>query len=279
MENAIDDAQHLELLEVELLLTAVAQRYGYDFREYARPSLLRRVRRALEREGLRSFSALQERVLRDRACFRRFLDTLCVHTTSMFRDTDFYLALRREIVPMLRTYPFARIWHAGSSTGEEVYSLAIILEEEGLYDRCRIYATDLNDTIVERARRGIYPLAAMQEYTAAYQKAGGKNAFSSYYIADRDNAVLGRELKRNVIFSAHNLSCDRAFNEFQLVLCRNVMIYFGDALRGRVHQLLHDSLASFGVLGIGKKETLQFTKVADCYRELPGGVRLYRRVR
>jgi len=279
METATEQTPELELLEVELLLTAVAQRYGYDFRDYARASLLRRVRRALDKEGLHTFSALQDRLLHDRSCMRRFLDTLCVHATTMFRDADFYLALRKEVIPVLRTYPFVRIWHAGCSTGEEVHSLAILLEEEGLYDRCRIYATDLSETMLERARHGIYPLRTMQEYTVAYQRAGGRTAFSSYYVADRDNAVFSRALRRNIVFSQHNLACDRMFNEFQLVLCRNVMIYFSDPLRERVHQLIHDSLASFGVLGLGKKESVQFTKVADRYRELPGAARLYRRLR
>lgn len=269
----------VQALEVELLLTAVAKTYGYDFREYAQPSLVRRLTHALEKEGLRTFSALQERVLRDHECLRRFVETLCVRTTTMFRDADVYQALRRDVVPMLRTYPFIRIWHAGCSTGEEVYSLCILLEEEGIYDRCRIYATDLSIGNLERARLGIYPLRTMQEYTTAYQRAGGREAFSGYYVADRSNAVLRHTLRRNVLFAQHNLACDGTFNDFHLVLCRNVMIYFSDPLRARVHQLLYDSLVKFGLLGLGTKESIDFSGLAECYEELRAGTRLYRRLR
>jgi chemotaxis protein methyltransferase CheR len=275
----VSHEQDIESLEIELLLTAVARTYGYDFREYARASLLRRLRQALEKEGVKTFSALQERILRDRACLRRFVDVVCVRTTSMFRDADVYKALRRDVVPVLRTHPFVRIWHAGCSTGEEVYSLCILLEEENLYDRCRIYATDLCEYNLERARLGIYPLRTMQEYTTAYQRAGGKEAFSSYYLADRSNAVFVQSLRRNVVFSQHNLACDGVFNDFHLVLCRNVMIYFSDPLRVRVHQLLYDSLIKFGVLALGKKESVDFSSLGDRYDELRPGTRLYRRLR
>jgi chemotaxis protein methyltransferase CheR len=271
--------QEVVSLEVELLLVAVAKTYGYDFRDYAMPSLLRRLHHALEREGLPTFSALQERILRDRDCLRRFVEAMCIRTTSMFRDHDFYQTLRRDVVPLLRTYPFIRIWHAGCSTGEEVYSLCILLEEEGLYDRCRVYATDLSINNIERARLGIFPLHAMQEYTSAYQRAGGKEAFSRYYIADRSNAILHQSLRRNVVFAQHNLACDGVFNDFHVILCRNVMIYFSDSLRARVHQLLYDSLIKFGLLGLGKKESVDFSGLHDRYEELREGTRLYRRLR
>lgn len=275
--DGVEEEQQLEAIEVEALLTAIATRYGYDFRGYARPSLLRRIRQALKKEALPNLSALQERLLRDRAALRRFVDRLCVHTSAMFRDPEFYLSLRRDVVPLLRTYPFIRIWHAGCAGGEEVYSLAILLEEEGLYDRCRIYATDLSETTLERARKGIFPLRAMQDYTLGYQRAGGRESFSSYYIADESNVVFRSSLTRNVVFSQHNLACDGVFNDFQLVLCRNVLIYFDDELRDRVHELLYASLTGFGILGLGKKESLEFTKVIDRYRELPANIRLYRR--
>lgn len=278
MDSALTEQHQLEAIEVDLLLTAVAKRYGYDFRGYARASMVRRIRRALQIEGLATLSALQERLLRDRACMRRFVDALCVNTTSMFRDADFFASLRRDVVPLLRTYPFVRIWHAGCSTGEEVYSVAIVLEEEGLYDRCRIYATDLSDSMLDRASKGIFPLRSMQEYTAAYHKAGGRETFSSYYISDRANAVFRSSLRRNMVFSQHNLVCDGMFNEFQLVMCRNVMIYFDDALRDRVHDLIFSSLSGFGMLALGKKESLEFTKVQERYRELKEGVRIYRRL-
>lgn len=265
-------------LEIELLLTGLAERYGYDFRNYARASLTRRIRRAVQIEQLSSVSALQERLLHDPRAAMRFVSSISVHTTAMFRDADVYQALRNEVIPMLRTYPFVRIWHVGCSSGEEVYSLAILLEEQGLYDRCRIYATDISDAIVERARQGMVPLRIMREYTLAYQKAGGVMDFSSYYIADNENAVFRQSLRRNLVFSQHNLVCDSAFNEFQLIMCRNVLLYFDEILRDRAHELFHNSLSSFGLLVLGKKEALRFTKYADCYRELGAGLRIYRRI-
>ena len=180
---------------------------------------------------------------------------------------------------MLRTYPFVRIWVAGCSSGEEVYSLAIVLEEEGIYDRCRIYATDISDGVLARARKGICILPAVRESTQAYMKSGGRRDFSSYYTADDRSAIFRTSLGRNVVFSQHNLVCDGAFNEFQLILCRNVMIYFGQELRVRVHQLFHSSLSTFGVLGVGKKESTRFTPYETAYQEIVAGSRLYRRLR
>jgi len=208
----------------------------------------------------------------------RFVEALTVHITAMFRDPDFYITLREQIVPLLRTYPFVRVWHAGCSTGEEVYSTAILLHEEGLYDRCRIYATDLSDAVLERARRGIYPLEAMRDFSQNYQRAGGGQEFSSYYVADHRNAIFRDGLRKNIVFSQHNLACDGAFNEFNLVVCRNVMIYFDETLRARVRHLLDESLCRFGVLGLGKKETLRHTELAHAYSEMPGGARLFRRL-
>jgi chemotaxis protein methyltransferase CheR len=272
------DERKLEALEVELLLEGIAARWGYDFRNYARASLSRRVRRAMLRENLPTVSALQERALRDEACMARFVAALTVHITAMFRDPEFYITLREHVVPLLRTYPFVRIWHAGCSTGEEVYSTAILLHEEGLYERCRIYATDLSDAVLERARRGIYSLDAMRDFSQNYQRAGGRNEFSSYYVADHRNAIFRESLRKNIVFSQHNLACDGAFNEFNLVVCRNVMIYFDETLRARVRQLFDESLCRLGVLGLGKKETLRHTELAHAYSELPGGARLFRRL-
>jgi chemotaxis protein methyltransferase CheR len=274
-----ETGDELEDVELELLLTGLARRYGYDFRDYAPASLRRRVRRAVAREGLRNISALQERLLREPAAMRRFVANLSVGVTAMFRDPEFYREFRQHVVPLLRTYPFVRIWDAGCATGEEVYSLAIVLEEEGLYGRCRIYATDLSDALLEQARKGMFPLDSMQTYTANYLKAGGTREFSSYYIADSENAMFRESLRGNIVFSQHNLVSDGSFNEFNVILCRNVMIYFNQALRDRVHGLLHESLGMFGVLGVGRKENLRFTPHADCYEALPGDVGLYRRIR
>jgi chemotaxis protein methyltransferase CheR len=275
----VDSTDELEALEFELLLTGVAQRYGYDFRSYTRTSLVRRIRVAMENEGVTSASALQERILRDPSCMARFVATVSVHTTAMFRDPAFYLALRDQVFPLLRSYPFVRIWHAGCATGEEVYSLAIFLQEADLYDRCRIYATDISDGLLERARRGIFPLSSMREYTTAYQRAGGARAFSSYYLADAENAIFNQSLRRNVVFSQHNLACDGVFNEFHLILCRNVAIYFEKQLRDRALDLFHQSLCTSGVLGLGQSETLRFTPRESCYEELNGGARIYRKIR
>jgi chemotaxis protein methyltransferase CheR len=269
----------LEDIELGLLLTGLARRYGYDFRDYAPASLRRRVRRAVAREGLRNISALQERLLREPVAMRRFVANLSVGVTAMFRDPEFYRCFRQHVVPMLRTYPYLRIWDAGCASGEEVYSLAIVLQEEGLYSRCRIYATDLSDALLEQARKGMFPLDAMKTYTSNYLSAGGTREFSSYYVADGQNAKFRDSLRANIVFSQHNLVSDGSFNEFNVILCRNVMIYFNQALRDRVHDLLYDSLGMFGVLGVGRKENLLYTAKADCFEALPGDVGLYRRVR
>ncbi|HEX3596560.1 MAG TPA: protein-glutamate O-methyltransferase CheR [Polyangiaceae bacterium] len=272
------DSRNIEALEVELLLSGIARRYGYDFSNYARTSLTRRLRRALREEGLDTISALQDLVLHDAAAMSRVIESLSVHTTNMFRDADVYRVIRQQVVPILRTYPFVRIWHAGCSSGEEVYSLAIVIQEEGLYDRCRIYATDISDAVLERAKRGIFPLHTMREYTMNYQSAGGMRDFSSYYSADAENVVFRQALRRNMIFSQHNLVCDAAFNEFQLILCRNVVIYFDQVLRSRVHELMHASLAKLGLLVLGKRESIRFTRVEPYYQELVPNFRIYRRM-
>jgi chemotaxis protein methyltransferase CheR len=273
------DARKLEAIEIDLLLTGIAERYGYDFRHYARASMARRVHDAMRHEGLATPSALLARVLHDQAAMSRFVERIAVHTTSMFRDAEVYQALRLEVLPLLRTYPFTRIWHAGCSTGEEVYSLAIALHEAGLYERCRIYATDISDKVLERAKAGVFPLQLMREYTAAYHRAGGRADFSSYYTADRTHALFRKSLSRNIIFAQHNLACDHAFNEFQLIMCRNVLIYFDQTLRERAHELFHGSLAKFGVLVLGHKESLRFAAIEPHYRELAKGLKIYRRTR
>lgn len=271
--------KELEDLEIELLLTGIVRRYGYDFRHYAPASLKRRVRRAVYEMGTGSISGLLQRVLHEPSTLRRLLSILSVHATRLFRDPQFFRALRSIVVPMLRTYPFVRVWHAGCSTGEEVYSLAILLREEELYDRCRIYATDLSDDLVERAGRGIVTRSSLDESAAGYRESGGKGELAGYFRTDSSHAILRDDLRRRIVFSQHNLVSDHSFNEFHLVLCRNVMIYFNQSLRERVHWLLHGSLAMFGVLGLGMRESLRFTPLQDRYQELEEGLRLYRRVR
>jgi chemotaxis protein methyltransferase CheR len=269
----------LESLEVSLLLEGVYRRYGYDFREYAPASLRRRLRRRMEHERLPSVSALLAKLLHEPAVMERLLLDLSINVTAMFRDPGFYVAFRANVVPLLRTYAFTRIWVAGCSTGEEVYSIAILLKEEGLYEKARIYATDINEVVLDQAREGVFPLDKMRDYTQNYIRAGGSRAFSEYYVAHYDGARFDRSLVENIVFAPHNLASDRAFNEFNVVLCRNVMIYFERALQNRVHELLYDSLAMFGVLGLGHKESIKFSSHEDCYVELDAGEKLYKKIR
>jgi len=268
----------LEETELSLLLEGVFRTYGFDFREYAPASLRRRVWRRIYAEGLSTISALQDKLLHDPACMERLLLDLSINVTSMFRDPAFYVAFREKVVPLLRTYPFTRLWIAGCSTGEEVYSLAILLQEEEIYDRTRIYATDINESVLDRARSGVFPLDKMREYTQNYIKAGGTRAFSEYYLAKYDGAQFQRSLIENVVFAQHNLVSDRSFNEFHAIVCRNVMIYFDRILQDRVHGLFYESLVTFGVLGLGAKESIHFSPHEDSYEELDPNERLYKKV-
>src|SRR4051794_2562070 len=271
-------AGDLEELEVELLLEAVFRRYGFDFRGYAPASLKRRLWRRVRQEGLPTIAALQERLLRDPQCMERLLLDLSINVTAMFRDPTFYVAFREQVVPQLRTYPFLRIWVAGCSTGEEVYSLAILLREEGLEKRVRIYATDINEAVLDRARKGVFPLDRMKEYTANYLRAGGKRAFSEYYLAAYEGARFDPSLIDNVVFARHNLVQDGSFNEFHVVLCRNVMIYFDRALQSRVLDLLAESLGTFGILAVGHKESIRFSNQEERFEVLDPDEKLYRKV-
>ena len=269
----------LERLEIELLLEGVFRHYGFDFRSYAYASIRRRLWKRIEAEGLSSISELQALVLHDAGGMERLLLDLSVSVTAMFRDPGFYEVFRDDVVPLLRTYPFIRIWHAGCSTGEEVYSTAIVLEEEGLLDRTRIYATDVNDSVLQQARAGIFPITRMQEYTENYIRAGGKRSFSEYYTAKYDGALFSPSLTRNVVFSQHNLVTDRSFAEFHVIFCRNVLIYFDRALQNRVHALFYDSLVMLGILALGSKESLRFSQYEPCYEKLHPREKLYRKIR
>ncbi len=269
----------LERIEIELLLEGIFRHYGFDFRAYAYASIRRRLWKRIDEEGLPSMSALQERVLHEPAMMEKLLLDLSINVTAMFRDPSFYVTFREHVVPMLRTYPFIRIWHAGCSTGEEVYSMAMLLREEGLYDRSRIYATDINEVVLQRAKAGIFPLERMQEYTENYMRAGGKRSFSEYYTAKYGGALFDQSLTKNVVFSQHNLVTDRSFSEFNVVLCRNVLIYFDKTLQSKVHKLFYDSLAMFGVLVLGSKETLRFMAHEECYQQLAPPEKIFRKVR
>jgi len=277
VREAVEGEDALEDIELDLLLEGIMRRYGLDFRGYARMSLRRRVWNMVHAQKLGTLSALQAKVLHDPSTMEELLQHLSVNTTTMFRDPSFFAAFREKVVPHLFSAPFVRIWHAGCSTGEEVYSLAILLTEAGLYERSRIYATDMNAAVVERAKSGIFPMEHMREYTANYLRAGGTSAFSDYYTANYDHAIFKASLRKNIVFAQHNLVSDGTFNEFNVILCRNVLIYFGTELQGRVYRLLNQSLRRFGVLALGRGETLRHTVIENEYDEVDVQERLYRR--
>lgn len=281
MDTLDQDSQdaRLEAIELPLLVEAVYQYYGYDFRDYSSASFKRRVRRAMQIEQIQTISAFQDRVLHDRECMARFLDAISVDVTAMFRDPAFYKALRDKVLPCFRAHPHLRCWIAGCATGEEVYSLAIVLHEAGLLDQTRLYATDINQRVLEQGKQAIFPIKNMRQYTDNYLKAGGQGNFSDYYTAKYEHVIVRDFLCKNIVWAGHNLVSDTSFNEFEfeIVLCRNVMIYFNRKLQERVLGLLHDSLAMQGVLGLGRAESLQTTSFARRYEVIDRVEKLYRK--
>lgn len=269
--------ENIEKIEVELFLQAIYQRYGYDFRSYAKASIRRRTRHLLAKTGLPHITTMIPRMLYDEEFAHSIISDFSITVTEMFRDPDFYRAVRQIIVPYLRTYPFFKVWHAGCATGEEVYSLAILLKEEGLYDRATIFATDFNDLALKRAQEGIYALRNIQQYTTNYQKAGGQRPFSDYYHAEYESAIMEPSLKQNITFANHNLVTDSVFSEIHLVFCRNVLIYFDKSLQSHVLKLLNNSLSFGGFLCLGSKETLQFSEVQNHFQALDQENRIYRK--
>ena len=265
-------------IEIRLLLQAIHLRYGHDFRDYAQASLKRRVLQAQQRMNAPTLSALQERILHDPGEFDQLLQLLTVPVSEMFRDPHYFLALRRHVVPVLRTYPSLKVWVAGCSTGEEPYSLAILLHEEGLLERTILYATDINHASLEKARRGVFSLESMQAFTRNYQAAGGQRSFSDYYTAAYGGALFDKKLRESITFADHSLATDAVFSETQLVSCRNVLIYFNRSLQDRALGLFHDSLTRRGFLGLGSKETLDFSAYADRFEPVSRPDRLYRRL-
>ena len=266
-----------EWLEIRCLLDAVFLKYGYDFRNYARASITRRIRKTVSAMGLDSISALQHELLYDVSVFERLLLDLSINVTEMFRDVSFFKAVRTKVLPMLASQELVRVWHAGCATGEEVFSMAILLQEAGLYDRSRLYATDLNEVVLDKARHGVYPLEDMKQFTINYQQAGGKRSFADYYHADDDSAILDRSLKQNVVFADHNLATDGVFGEMDLVVCRNVLIYFDRELQNRACGLFSNSLGSGGFLCLGSKESLRFFQCADEFDAFVKEERIYRK--
>lgn len=254
--------------QVNVLLNDVHALYGYDFNDYSKASLKRRVTRLYLLDKFPSFAEFRFKIRDDENYLKRFVEEVTVNVTEMFRDPSFYETLRTEVLPVLATYPLIRIWHAGCSTGEEVFSMAILLSEANLLHKSLLYATDLNPDVLEKAKSGIFPLNVMKQYSENYQLSGGKNDFSSYYSSRYDFAIFNRELSSKMIFATHNLVSDRSFNEFQLIMCRNVMIYFDKALQEKVFTLFDQSLERLGFLALGSKETIRFSSLHHKYKQL-----------
>ncbi|MCG2750325.1 MAG: protein-glutamate O-methyltransferase CheR [Desulfobacteraceae bacterium] len=267
----------IEQIEIDLLLEALYRRYGYDFRSYARASIERRVTQFMSNSGFTSVSEMIPTVLRDKEFFTKLARYFSIPVTEMFRDPFVYAAVRAQIVPVLKTWPYFKVWLAGCATGEEVYSLAIVLKEEGVYDRATIYATDFNEEILEKAREGIYEIGKMQEATRNYQQAGGKGSLSDHYHARYAAAAMDASLKERIVFSSHNLVSDSVFGEMHLVFCRNVLIYFNRELQNRALALFTESLVHGGYLCLGTKEDLQFTMVSDRFTVVDGKARIYKK--
>ena len=263
--------------EIDELLRVLDQAYGYDFRNYSRAHIRRRVQNRLKLSAIESVNHLQHRVLHDAEFASIFLYDLSIRVTEMFRDPEFYQAIREHVVPLLKTWSHLRIWHAGCSTGEEVYSMAILLKEEGLHDRVKIYATDFNHIALEQAKSGIYKADQIKSYARNYQNSGPKGSFSDYYYAEHDAAIMDSELKKNIIWANHNLVTDSDFAEMHMILCRNVMIYFNKDLQKRVHDLFHNSLVNGGILGLGSKETIQFSSHENAYEPIEKQLRIYKK--
>lgn len=265
----------LEQIETNLLLEAIHQRYGYDYRQYNQASIKRRLQHHLAKTEFQTISDLIPAILRNQVFFQSLFIDLSVTVTEMFRDPWFFLALRQKVVPFLKTFPFINIWQAGCATGEEVYSLAILLKEEGLYDRTRIYATDFNDAALEKARARIYPLERIKEYSLNYQRAGGQNSLADYYQARYQSIILDASLQDNITFANHNLATDGIFAEMHLILCRNVLIYFDGILQNQVLSTFRDSLCYNGFLCLGSKETVQFSNVQEDFVEFAAKEKIY----
>ncbi|MCC5613418.1 protein-glutamate O-methyltransferase CheR [Nostoc sp. CHAB 5834] len=263
--------------ELEELIVAIQYHYGYDFTNYSRASFQRQILRCMTKAGISASTDMLKKILRDKLFFDWFLESVTVNVTEMFRDPGFYTDIRTKILPALASYPIIKIWHAGCSTGEEVYSMAIMLQESGLLNRTRIYATDINPANLAKARQGIIPLQAMKEYTANYMQSGGTNQFSSYYTALYNHAIIHKELRQNIVFLQHNLVTDQVFNEFHLICCRNVLIYFNRDLQNRVFRLFADSLAPLGYLALGLKESLLMTDVRTQFDTIGPQTKLFRR--
>lgn len=275
LENVVHD--ELQQIEINLLLEGLYQMYGYDFRGYVRASVHRRILNRMRAEGLPTITSLLEKVLHEPGVLERLLNDLSIRLTEMFRDPSFFAAFRKEVVPVLRNLPEIRIWHAGCATGEEVYSMAILMQEEGLAEKTKIYGTDMNEKAIEAAQRGAFPLKKMRQFTKNYLEAGGTKAFSEYYTTDHRYAYFHPVMSENLMFAQHNLVTDGSFNEFHVILCRNVLIYFDQNLQQHVHQLIFGSLAQGGFLGLGSKETILFVPDSLAYADFVPQEKIYQK--
>ncbi|WP_257008145.1 CheR family methyltransferase [Bacillus sp. FJAT-45350] len=274
----MEKGNEIEKIEVELLLEAIYRYYGFDFRNYAYGSIRRRILHRLQIENVDTISALQGKLLYRPEMMESILKDFSINVTEMFRDPDFFKSFRTNVVPNLKDLSTIRIWHAGCASGEEAYSMAILLYEEGLYEKSRIYATDMNEEILEKAKLGEIPLGQMKLYTRNYQEAGGKGEFSEYYAANTDHAFIVPQLKKNIIFGHHNLVTDYSFNEFQVIICRNVMIYFNNELKERVFNLFYNSLCEQGYLGLGNKESLSYCSFSSEFEEVDFAQKIYKKI-
>ena len=264
--------------EVELLLNEVVSMYGYDFTSYSTASVKRRINRLFILDRFSGFDAFRMKVLQDKNYIKRFVQEITVNVTEMFRDPSFYKLIRERVLPVLATYPFIRIWHAGCSTGEEVYSMAILLKEAGIMHKSLLYATDINPGVLDHVVKGIYPLRTLKQFSENYILSGGKEDFSKYYTAKYDLAKLDDELRSKMIVSTHNLVSDRSFNEFQLIICRNVLIYFNKLLQDKVLELFDSSLEVRGFLALGSKEQIKFASVGKKYEQLDPKEKVWRKL-
>jgi len=253
--------------QLDVLINDVFEYHGFDFSGYSRASLRRRVDRLVQLDGFADFALFLSKVRTDASYFKHMVEEITVNVTEMFRDPHFYKVLREEIVPVLATKPFIRIWHAGCSSGEEVYSMAILLQEANLLHKSLLYATDINPLVLDTAKKGIFPLRMIKSYSENYMASGGKKDFSGYYTANYGLAKFGEDLSAKMVFSLHNLVSDGSFNEFDLILCRNVLIYFDKDLQERALQLFDDSLAKLGYLALGTKETIKFSHMESRYEQ------------
>jgi chemotaxis protein methyltransferase CheR len=264
--------------EVELLLNEIVTAHGYDFTSYSTASVKRRINRLFILDHFNNFQEFSRRVLHDKNYIKRFVQEITVNVTEMFRDPLFYKLIREQVLPVLATYPFIRIWHAGCSTGEEVYSMAIMLKEAGIMNKSLLYATDINPGVLDQVVKGIYPLRSLKQFSENYILSGGKEDFSSYYTAKYDLAKFDDDLRSKMIVSTHNLVSDRSFNEFQLIICRNVLIYFNKTLQDKVLDLFDSSLEQRGFLALGSKEQIKFTSIGKKYEQLDPKEKVWRKI-